>query len=146
MSHQTYRGEYRVVTADNETILDLDALQGTWTEEQYLRLTDYSRRLVEFTNGSIEILVPPTDKHQSISARLLLALHPIAQGVGGVVLHAPSRLRLGELCIGGLGSHRSSLKPSEFHSCSPIGRARAINLLTFPHPPWYANRIKSKAR
>jgi Uma2 family endonuclease len=96
VSHQTYRGEYRIATADNETVLDLDTLQGTWTEEQYLRLTDHSRRLVEFTNGFIEILVPPTDKHQSVSGRLLLALHPIAQRVGGVVLQAPLRLRLGE--------------------------------------------------
>src|SRR5262245_25062805 len=47
-------------------ILDLYPQQGDWTEEQYLRLTDHVTRLVEFTDGYIEVLPMPTDNHQSI--------------------------------------------------------------------------------
>src|SRR5208337_2999257 len=40
--------------------------QGNWTEEEYLVLTDHRNRLVEFTDGFLEILPMPTDKHQAI--------------------------------------------------------------------------------
>ena len=46
--------------------IDLSPLQGLWTEEQYLRLTDQTNRLIEFTEGSVEILPMPTRKHQAI--------------------------------------------------------------------------------
>ena len=36
--------------------IDLLPLQGLWTEEQYLRLTDQTNRLIEFTEGSVEVL------------------------------------------------------------------------------------------
>jgi hypothetical protein len=52
----------RVVDADNDTVLDLQLLQGLWTQAQYLTLTDYSRRLLEFTDGYIEVLPMPTDR------------------------------------------------------------------------------------
>ena len=64
----------RIVTADDDTILKSEFLQGLWTEQQYLRLTDHSRRLLEFADGSIEVLLMPTDKHQVISRFLFLAL------------------------------------------------------------------------
>jgi hypothetical protein len=38
--------------------------QGAWTEEQYLRLTDHTNQLVEFTDGVLEVLPMPTDRHQ----------------------------------------------------------------------------------
>ena len=47
--------------------IDLLPLQGLWTEEQYLRLTDQTNRLIEFTEGSVEILPMLTRKHQAIS-------------------------------------------------------------------------------
>src|SRR5438034_208267 len=47
--------------------IDLLPLQGLWTEEQYLRLTDQTNRFIEFTEGSVEILPLPTRKHQAIS-------------------------------------------------------------------------------
>lgn len=72
----------RLVTADGETIGDSDMLQGLWTVEQYLRLTDQSNRLIEFTNGSIEVPPMPTDKHQNILAFLFLALHAFLHPVG----------------------------------------------------------------
>src|SRR3954470_12071420 len=86
----------RIVSADDDTILNLDPLQGLWTEEHYLRITDYSRRLLEFTDGSIEVLPTPTDKHQVISRFLLLALLPHVQHLVGIVLYAPLRLQVRE--------------------------------------------------
>jgi len=40
--------------------------QCAWSEDEYLRLTDHSNRLIEFTDGRIEELPPPTFTHQSI--------------------------------------------------------------------------------
>ena len=39
--------------------------QGRWSDDEYLVLTDNRNRLVEFTDGFLEILPVPTDKHQS---------------------------------------------------------------------------------
>ena len=47
--------------------------QGEWTEEEYLVLTDHRNRLVEFTDGFLEVLPMPTDKHQGILGFLFLA-------------------------------------------------------------------------
>ena len=52
----------RLVGNDDDTILDLDQLQGLWTVEQYLRLSDHSHRLLEFTDGALEGV---TDAHGS---------------------------------------------------------------------------------
>src|ERR671926_46380 len=84
----------RIVTPDNDTVLDLAPIQGLWTEAQYLKLTDYSRRLLEFTDGSIEVLPMPTDRHQVISRFLLFALFTFVQHLGGTVLYAPLRLQI----------------------------------------------------
>jgi Uma2 family endonuclease len=86
----------RVVDADNDTVLDLQLLQGLWTQAQYLTLTDYSRRLLEFTDGYIEVLPMPTDRHQVISRYLLFKLFGFIQPLGGTVLYAPLRLRIRE--------------------------------------------------
>ena len=47
--------------------------QGEWSEEEYLVLTDQRNRLVEFTDGFLEVLPMPTDKHQGILGFLYLA-------------------------------------------------------------------------
>src|SRR5207249_1563437 len=86
----------RIVAADEETILSLDSLQGLWTQEQYLRLTDGSRRLLEFTDGFIEVLPMPTYKHQVISRFLFLTLFSFMQQLGGTAVFAPLRLRIRE--------------------------------------------------
>lgn len=86
----------RVVDADNDTVLNLDLLQGQWTQAQYLTLTDYSRRLLEFTDGYIEALPMPTDRHQVILRFLLFKLFAFVQPLGGTVLFAPLRLRIRE--------------------------------------------------
>ena len=41
--------------------------QGEWSEDEYLVLTDHRNRLVEFTDGFLEVLPMPTDKHQGIA-------------------------------------------------------------------------------
>lgn len=74
--------------------LDLLPLQGLWTEEQYLRLTDQTNRLIEFTEGVVEILPMPTRKHQAISRFLFLAFLAFVQPLGGTVFYAPLRVRV----------------------------------------------------
>ena len=43
---------------EDELVLSLAALQGRWMVEQYLLLTDQTNRLIEFTDGYIEVLPP----------------------------------------------------------------------------------------
>ena len=84
----------RVVTPDGCTVADSTALQGFWTQAQYLKLTNQSNCLLEFTEGRIEALPTPTQQHQAISRFLFLALYFFAQGIGGNVFYAPLRLRI----------------------------------------------------
>ena len=86
----------RVVAPDGCTVADSAALQGFWTEAQYLALTNGSNRLLEFTDGHIEVLPVPTRQHQAISQFLLLALYSFVRGIGGNVFYAPLRLRIRE--------------------------------------------------
>jgi Uma2 family endonuclease len=74
--------------------IDLLPLQGLWTEEQYLRLTDQTNRFIEFTEGSVEVLPTPTRKHQAISRFLFLAFLSFVQRLGGTVFYAPLRVRV----------------------------------------------------
>jgi Uma2 family endonuclease len=68
--------------------------QGSWGEEQYLVLTDHRNRLVEFTDGFLEVLPMPTDKHQSVLKFLFLAFYGFAEPRGGRVQFAPLRLQI----------------------------------------------------
>ena len=74
--------------------LDLSPIQGMWTEEQYLALTNYTKQLIEFTDGTIEGLPMPTDNHQTIVAFLYDLLRAIVGRSGGKVLFAPLRVRV----------------------------------------------------
>ncbi|MGH8066720.1 MAG: Uma2 family endonuclease [Candidatus Entotheonellia bacterium] len=74
--------------------IDLLPLQGLWTEEQYLRLTDQTNWFIEFTEGSVEVLPMPTRKHQAISRVLFLAFLSFVQRLGGTVFYAPLRVRV----------------------------------------------------
>lgn len=94
MAVAAYSWGLRVVAPDNDTILDLELIQGLWTQAQYFKLTDHSRRLLEFTDGYIEVLPMPTDRHQVISRFLLFALFAFVQQLGGTVLYAPLRLQI----------------------------------------------------
>ena len=68
--------------------------QGQWSVEDYLRLTDQTRQLVELVDGRIEIPEMPTETHQLIVQFLFLAFHEhiAAEGLGTLVF-APIRVR-----------------------------------------------------
>ena len=68
--------------------------QGCWGDDDYLWLTDHTRRLVEFTDGYLEILPMPSRGHQRILAFLYSAFHTFVAPSGGEVLFAPLRLRI----------------------------------------------------
>lgn len=68
--------------------------QGEWSEEEYLVLTGHRKNLVEFTDGYLEVLPMPTDKHQAILAFLFLAFVNFIEPRGGKVRFAPLRLRV----------------------------------------------------
>src|SRR5262249_57773178 len=54
----------------------------------------HRNRLVEFTDGFLEALPMPTDKHQSLLKFLFLAFYAFAEPRGGKVHFAPLRLRI----------------------------------------------------
>jgi Uma2 family endonuclease len=68
--------------------------QGEWSEEQYLVLTEHTNWLVEFTDGFLEVLPMPTDRHQAILEFLFLAFLHFIKPAGGKVRFAPLRLRI----------------------------------------------------
>ncbi len=68
--------------------------QGTWSEEEYLVLTDHRSRLIEFTDGFLEALPMPTDRHQNILEFLYLAFFHFVKPRSGKVHFAPVRLRI----------------------------------------------------
>ncbi len=76
-----------------EVVLDLLPAQGGWGEEEYLWLTDHTSRLIEFTDGYIEVLPMPTDEHQGVLDFLNDAVkrHVLPDGV---VRFSPLRVRL----------------------------------------------------
>ena len=80
----------------DDVVLELLPRQGSWSEEQYLWLTDHANHLIEFTDGYIEVLPMPTRKHQAISRFLFLTLVAIVHANGGTVFYAPLRLRVRE--------------------------------------------------
>jgi Uma2 family endonuclease len=83
-----------MVWPDTMSEIDLEPLQGLWTETQYLTLSDQTNQLIEFTDGVVEVLPMPTDSHQVIVRFLFLALFGFVQNRGGTVLFAPLRIRI----------------------------------------------------
>jgi len=91
------RAADRPVTRPGEPVWEVAELfpgQGFWSEQQYLALK--TRRLVEFDNGTVDILPLPTKTHQLVLVFLLEALKAFVtgKGLGGIVLPAPYRLRI----------------------------------------------------
>lgn len=86
--------ELRIVDPEDETVLSLAPLQGLWTVEQYLTLTDHSRRLLEFDDGTIEVLPMPIPEHQKILALLYELFVAFVRPRGGIVLFAPLRVQV----------------------------------------------------
>ncbi|MFN8517241.1 MAG: Uma2 family endonuclease [Thermomicrobiales bacterium] len=62
--------------------------QGEWGAEEYLWLTDHTNRLIEFTDGYIEVLPMPTIKHQLIIRFFLLAFMAEVEPPGRVIFAA----------------------------------------------------------
>lgn len=85
--------DLRLVRERDGLSVNLRPLQGMWTEEQYLALTDYTRRLIEFTDGVLEPLASPTDRHQVLVLCLYDFLRVFMAQLGGKVLFAPLRLQ-----------------------------------------------------
>jgi Uma2 family endonuclease len=77
-----------------DQVLPLLPEQGEWNEADYLWLSSRTNRLVELSDGCIEVLPMPTEKHQAIVAHLFLAFLAVARRTGGKVVFAPFRLRL----------------------------------------------------
>ena len=55
-----------------DLVFELLPEQGKWRDDDYLWLTDHTTRLVEFTDGYLEPLPMPTDKHQDVLQILFL--------------------------------------------------------------------------
>jgi Uma2 family endonuclease len=68
--------------------------QGQWSEEEYLVLTDHRSRLIEFTDGFLEVLPMPSDEHQSLLKFLFLAFFQFFEPRGGNVQFAPLRMQI----------------------------------------------------
>src|ERR1017187_3381137 len=77
-----------------QTILDLMPIPGSWSDRDYLWLTDHTRRLVELTDGQIEILPMPTDLHQGVLQFMFLRFLAFITPMGGKVHFAPIRMRV----------------------------------------------------
>lgn len=69
--------------------------QGDWGEEEYLWLAARTNRLVELSDGSIEVLPMPTPKHQKIVLFLYRVLFSFVSARSlGTLLVAPLSVRL----------------------------------------------------
>jgi Uma2 family endonuclease len=78
-----------------ELLVEILPPQGQWSQEEYLILTDHRTRLIEFTDGFLEVLPMPTDKHQSLLKVLFLAFFGFFESSrGGSVQFAPLRLQV----------------------------------------------------
>jgi len=74
-------------------LLDLLPSQGQWSDDAYLWLTESTNKLVEFTDGRLEVLPMPTPKHQLIS-KFLLYLFEEYLRPNGQAYYAPLRVRI----------------------------------------------------
>lgn len=68
-------------------------LQGDWTEEQYLELTDSTNRKIEFVAGHLEFLAMPTEVHQLLLLYLMDVLRAAIEPNRGMVLFSGIRVR-----------------------------------------------------
>lgn len=78
----------------NSLMREVLPAQGQWSEDSYLWLTEHTTQLIEFTDGYLEVLAMPTDKHQTLVLFLYEVLAAFVRSRGGKVLVAPLRLRV----------------------------------------------------
>ena len=67
------RSELPVLLDWKDVLEDILPPQGEWTEEEYRVLTEHRNRLIEYTDGFLEVLPTPTGKHQAILGFLYVA-------------------------------------------------------------------------
>ncbi len=77
-----------------ESMLELLPEQGDWEDTEYLWFTDHANRLIEYTDGAIEVFPLPTATHQWIVFFLGRRFFDALAAQGGIALLAPLRLRL----------------------------------------------------
>jgi Uma2 family endonuclease len=90
-------GAWEMMTSQTQlqaTVLELLPHQGDWSEAEYLWLTDMTTQLIEYTDGYIEVLPVPTEKHQTISGLFYIAFLRYFEMTEAIVVYAPLRLRL----------------------------------------------------
>jgi Uma2 family endonuclease len=75
-------------------LLEVLPKQGCWSEEEYLWLTERTNRLVEYTDGYLEVLPVPTDKHQSVLEFLYVLFIAFVHPRGGKMHLAGIRLKV----------------------------------------------------
>ncbi|MBP7688125.1 MAG: Uma2 family endonuclease [Thermoflexales bacterium] len=76
-------------------IAELFPPQGQWSEDEYLGVSDRSNRLIELSNGKLEVLDMPTDPHQYAVGRLhYFILRFLMEHVLGEIRVAPLPVRL----------------------------------------------------
>ena len=82
----------------NAILGDAMPSQGGWSDDHYLWLTDRTRRLVELTDGRVEVLPMPTERHQIILLFLyrLFYAHVHEPPRDGVVVTSGLRMRVRE--------------------------------------------------
>lgn len=94
MTIDTQDLELKLIRRSAGLELDLLPLQGLWTEEQYLKLTDQTNQLIEFTDGYFEGLSMPTRSHQLMLLFLYELFKAFVGSTGGIVLVAPLRVQV----------------------------------------------------
>jgi Uma2 family endonuclease len=94
MAVDVHAFELKLIRRADGVELDLLPLQGLWTEEQYLKLTNQTNHLIEFSDGEIEVLPMPTRRHQVILLLLYELFKAVLQAQGGKVLVAPLRMQV----------------------------------------------------
>lgn len=75
-------------------LVDILPRQGSWSEEEYLVLTEQTNRLVEFTDGFLEELPMPTERHQAMVEYLFDEFRAYIKPRGGKARFAPLRLQI----------------------------------------------------
>jgi Uma2 family endonuclease len=94
MTTDTQTRDLRMIRAVDGLDLALEPLQGLWTVEQYFKLSNQTNHLIEFTDGTIEVLPMPTRDHQVIVAFLYELLLLLLRPQGGKILFAPLRIQV----------------------------------------------------
>lgn len=76
------------------SLLEVLPRQGEWSADEYLWLTDRTSRLIEYSDGYLEVLPMPTDEHQAMLKHIFRILDTLLERMGGTVMFAALRLQI----------------------------------------------------